>query len=179
MGAIEVRAIEGARIEIDGVEVGAAPKRIELGVGSHEVRIVAPGYAPWTETIEIGSGDNPAIEARMSASGDVAAVGAATSGRGTGVGAAPKSGAATKKKGKGVRADDLPPPPSVDDDEPASSDDDEDLPPAPLLPDKPDPVAPQPRKPPPPPPAPDPKRQDDPFLPTTPKPSSDPLLPSG
>ncbi|HWB75417.1 MAG TPA: protein kinase [Nannocystaceae bacterium] len=175
-GAIEVRAIEGARIEIDGVEVGVAPRRIELGVGSHEVRIVAPGYAPWTETIEIGSGDNPAIEARMSA--DVAAVGAAKSDRGAGAGATAKTGAGTKKKGKGARADDLPPPPSIDEDEPASSDDDDEVIDTPLLPDKPDPVAPQPRKPPPPPPAPDPKKQDDPFLPTTPTPSSDPLLPS-
>ena len=90
-----MRAIEGARIEIDGVAVGVAPKRVELGVGKHELRIVAPGYAPWTETIEIVSGDNPTIEARLDASGGT--VGATSSDRGAGA-SAPKG--AKKKGGK-------------------------------------------------------------------------------
>ncbi len=158
-GAVDVRAIEGARIEVDGVDIGAAPRRVELTTGSHEIRIVAPGYAPWSETIEVGGGENPAVEARLKA-----------------------SGGSKKKPGKGVRTDE----PVAEDDDflpttPASPDD-EPEPPQELLPDKPTPPVPGtsgPRKPPPPPPAPDPSGNPNPFLPTTPKPADDPLLPAG
>jgi PEGA domain-containing protein len=171
-GAIDVKAIDGARIEVDGVEVGAAPMRVDLGVGTHEVKITAPGYAPWTQTVEVASGDNPIVEARLQSSETTSAPAIVPSTSPS------KSGG--RKKGKGVRAEDLPPPPS--DDEEIS---DEDAPPdEPPLPDKPlpGPATPTVKKPPPPPPppAPEPKSSPDPFLPTTKKePTGDPLLPPG
>ncbi|MBC8073089.1 MAG: PEGA domain-containing protein, partial [Deltaproteobacteria bacterium] len=64
-GTVDVRAPSGARVEVDGVDVGAAPMRVELGTGTHQFRIVAPGYAAWSETVEVGSGDNPLLEARL------------------------------------------------------------------------------------------------------------------
>ena len=62
-----VRAIAGARVEIDGVDAGAAPLQTALTVGSHVVRIIAPGHAPWEQTIEVVGGQNPIVEARLRA----------------------------------------------------------------------------------------------------------------
>jgi serine/threonine protein kinase len=154
-GAVEVRAIEGARIEVDGVDVGAAPMRLELAAGTHELRIVAPGYAAWTETVEVGAGDNPTVEARLKPS---------------------------KRKPGAVKVDARTEPVDPDvADEPAA-DDEEELPEAEPLPDRAPPQKPPPvpgaKRVPPVPPVPDPKRDDDPFLPSSTPPASDPLLPT-
>jgi serine/threonine protein kinase len=62
---VVVRAIEGARVEVDGVDHGAAPLQTELSVGTHVIRIVAPNHAPWEQTIEVVAGQNPIVEARL------------------------------------------------------------------------------------------------------------------
>lgn len=62
---VVVRAIEGARVEVDGVDQGAAPLQTELSVGKHVVRILAPNHAPWEQTIEVVAGQNPIVEARL------------------------------------------------------------------------------------------------------------------
>ena len=64
-GAVEFHAIAGARVEVDGVDVGPVPLTKPLTVGTHHVRITAPGYVPWEETIDIVEGDNPTLEPRL------------------------------------------------------------------------------------------------------------------
>ncbi len=64
-GAVEFKAIAGARVEVDGVDMGPAPLTAPLPVGTHRVKITAPGYVPWEETIDIVEGDNPALEPRL------------------------------------------------------------------------------------------------------------------
>ncbi len=61
---VVVRGAEGARVEIDGVDAGAAPLQTALTVGSHAVRVVAPGQAPWEQTIDVVAGQNPIVDAR-------------------------------------------------------------------------------------------------------------------
>ncbi len=148
IGVVEVRAIEGAQVEIDGTVVGNAPHRAELSPGTHTVKITAPGYAAWEETIEVGSGDNPMIDARLKPAGKR------------------KPGATKPDPSVAAPAEepDEPPPPS------------EPLPvkPPPLQSDFPKPDT--PKKPPPPPPAPEPGSS--PFLPTSPGAKDDGLMPN-
>lgn len=48
-----VRAVAGARISIDGVDVGAAPLQTDVAIGAHVLRATAPGYAAVEQNIEV------------------------------------------------------------------------------------------------------------------------------
>jgi len=62
---VVIRAIAGARIEIDGADAGAAPLQTDLSVGPHTVRIVLPGYVAWEKTVDVIEGQNPIVEAKL------------------------------------------------------------------------------------------------------------------
>jgi hypothetical protein len=153
-GAVEVKAIAGARVEVDGVDVGPAPLTKPLSVGTHHVRITAPGYVPWEETIDIVEGDNPALAPRLVKR---------KRGSKAGLPSLQELGGASPTDGES-------PPPAT---EPAADDDWTDSPP-------PVPVETKPPEPFKPPPAPDPPKRDaNPFLPSKPSEPADPgLLPT-
>jgi serine/threonine-protein kinase len=44
---------EGAELWVDGSLRGRAPLEIQLGLGKHSMRAVAPGYEEWTETLDL------------------------------------------------------------------------------------------------------------------------------
>lgn len=66
-GTVEVRAVEGARVEVDGEDRGEAPVQLELLLGEHRVRVTAEGYHPWQTTIDVRPGDNAAVKAELEA----------------------------------------------------------------------------------------------------------------
>ncbi|MBX7082855.1 MAG: PEGA domain-containing protein, partial [Nannocystaceae bacterium] len=150
VGVVEVRAVDGAQVEIDGAVAGTAPYTAQLNPGSHTVKITAPGYAAWEETIEVGVGDNPMIDAKLKPAGKR------------------KPGAPAKAESPGTT-------PPVEPDEPELPS--EPLPdkPPPLQSDFPPPTTPK-KPPPPPPPAPEPGSS--PFLPTSPGAKDDGLMPN-
>jgi len=55
--------VDGARIEIDGIEVGKTPAAAPLRVpgGTHVIGLVAPGYSPQRKEIAIASGERQAL----------------------------------------------------------------------------------------------------------------------
>lgn len=55
--------VDGARIEIDGIEVGKTPAGTPLRVpgGTHVVGLVAPGYSPQRKEIAIAGGETHAL----------------------------------------------------------------------------------------------------------------------
>ena len=65
VGHVEVSAVEGAHVEIDGEDRGAVPVTIELPLGEHRVRVTAPGHHPWQTTIEVEPGANAAVKAEL------------------------------------------------------------------------------------------------------------------
>ncbi len=65
VGTVEVRALEGARVEIDGEDRGEAPVHVELPLGEHRVRVTAAGHHPWQTTIEVSPGANAAVKAEL------------------------------------------------------------------------------------------------------------------
>lgn len=54
--ALEVRAIRGAQVEIDGRTHGDVPVSVDLATGPHHIKVTAPGHHPWQATIELRSG---------------------------------------------------------------------------------------------------------------------------
>jgi hypothetical protein len=46
----------GARIMVDGKELGPAPVTVELGAGGHQVVVTAPGYAPGRSELAVAAG---------------------------------------------------------------------------------------------------------------------------
>jgi serine/threonine protein kinase len=65
VGMVEVRALAGARVEVDGEDRGEAPVPLELPVGEHRVRVTAPGHYPWQTTIDVAAGANAAVKAEL------------------------------------------------------------------------------------------------------------------
>ncbi len=65
VGTVEVRAREGARVEVDGEDRGQAPVELELPLGEHRVRVTAPGHYPWESTIDVTPGANGAVRAEL------------------------------------------------------------------------------------------------------------------
>jgi hypothetical protein len=65
MGSVEVRALEGARVEIDGEDRGTAPVSLDLPPGEHTVKVTAPGYYPWKTTLDVTPGVNAAVRAEL------------------------------------------------------------------------------------------------------------------
>lgn len=64
-GMVEVRAVEGARVEIDGEDRGEVPVSVELPLGEHRVKVTAIGYHPWQTTIDVKPGANAAVKAEL------------------------------------------------------------------------------------------------------------------
>jgi hypothetical protein len=52
----------GARVFIDGKQVGTTPMRIpELGIGSHVVRIELPDHRTWTTSTRVAAGQETRV----------------------------------------------------------------------------------------------------------------------
>jgi len=64
-GRVEVRALAGARVEVDGEDRGEAPVPLDLPVGEHRVRVTAPAHHPWQTTIDVKAGANAAVTAEL------------------------------------------------------------------------------------------------------------------
>lgn len=56
-GHVTITAAQiGARIAVDGRDLGPAPVTIELAAGGHQVEVVAPGYAPTRSELAVAAG---------------------------------------------------------------------------------------------------------------------------
>jgi hypothetical protein len=64
-GRVEVRAVAGARVEVDGEDRGEAPVPLDLPVGEHRVGVTAPNHHPWQTTIDVKAGANAAVTAEL------------------------------------------------------------------------------------------------------------------
>jgi hypothetical protein len=55
--------VDGARVEVDGIEVGTSPLGLPLRLtsGTHVVGLVAPGYSPQRKEIAIAGGDKQSL----------------------------------------------------------------------------------------------------------------------
>ncbi len=65
---VEIRsAPEGAKVFVDGVEVGTTPLSAPLRVnqGSRGVRITKDGFAPWEKTLKINGGEAKSLSAKL------------------------------------------------------------------------------------------------------------------
>jgi hypothetical protein len=59
-GSFEVRSnAEGARVFLDDREVGILPRIVRAPVGTHVLRVEAPGRSPWGEVIYVHEGRRP------------------------------------------------------------------------------------------------------------------------
>lgn len=67
-GMVEVRALAGARVEVDGEDRGEVPVHVELPLGEHRVRVTAAGHHPWQTTIDVTPGANAAVKAELTPS---------------------------------------------------------------------------------------------------------------
>jgi hypothetical protein len=56
--------VEGARVEVDGIESGQTPLAVPLRVqsGTHVIGLIAPGYSPQRKEVAIASGDKQALK---------------------------------------------------------------------------------------------------------------------
>ncbi|MCH9688431.1 MAG: PEGA domain-containing protein [Deltaproteobacteria bacterium] len=50
---VEVKAVAGARVDIDGAFHGGAPVEVLVPAGEHRIQVTAPGYHPWRASVEI------------------------------------------------------------------------------------------------------------------------------
>ena len=57
----------GADIYVDGIFMGNTPSQIQLGAGSHTVRIEAKGQEPWSRTVTLTAGGKVTLHAVLSA----------------------------------------------------------------------------------------------------------------
>ncbi|MBK8714336.1 MAG: serine/threonine protein kinase [Deltaproteobacteria bacterium] len=64
-GRVAVRGPVGARVVVDGVDVGATPLDAMIVPGTHTIEVNAPGHAPWRESVDVVEGDNPIIDAKL------------------------------------------------------------------------------------------------------------------
>ncbi|MEX1368087.1 MAG: PEGA domain-containing protein, partial [Nannocystaceae bacterium] len=111
VGTVTVRAVEGARVAVDGEDRGEAPVELELPLGEHRVRITAPGHHPWESTIDVIPGANPAVRAELVAAEEPAPTASTTPSKGSG--GRPKTGRRPKagKQPSAPSATDEPAPP--------------------------------------------------------------------
>lgn len=66
-GRFEVQAsVPGARVALDGRELGEAPLLVEAPVGTHVLRVEAPGHRTWARTIDVFEGSRPEISIGLS-----------------------------------------------------------------------------------------------------------------
>ncbi|MGE0790732.1 MAG: PEGA domain-containing protein [Sandaracinaceae bacterium] len=57
---------EGATLSVDDDPVGGLPRVVELDVGTHLVRVDAPGFASWAAVLEVREGERPAVHVSLS-----------------------------------------------------------------------------------------------------------------
>jgi hypothetical protein len=61
-GTVTITASQiGARIKVDGKELGPAPVTMELGAGGHQVEVMAPGYAPGRSELAVAAGQSRTV----------------------------------------------------------------------------------------------------------------------
>ncbi len=60
---------QGAEIYVDGNFVGNTPSMIILAAGSHELRISADGFAPWSRMLQASAGNKLTIRATLQPAG--------------------------------------------------------------------------------------------------------------
>lgn len=61
-GSFEVRATSaGARVFLDDREVGLAPRIVRAPVGTHVLRVEAPGMTPWGSVLDVLEGRRPPV----------------------------------------------------------------------------------------------------------------------
>jgi PEGA domain-containing protein len=61
-GMVTITASQiGARIKVDGKELGPAPVTVELGAGGHQVEVMAPGYAPGRSELAVAPGQSRTV----------------------------------------------------------------------------------------------------------------------
>lgn len=65
VGTVEIQAVAGARVQIDGEDRGEVPISVELPLGKHRVKVTAPGHHPWQTTIDVKPGANAAVTAEL------------------------------------------------------------------------------------------------------------------
>jgi hypothetical protein len=56
---------QGADIYVDGKFMGDTPSMIILAAGSHELRIEAERFTPWSRTFEASAGNKVTIRATL------------------------------------------------------------------------------------------------------------------
>lgn len=61
---LDVQAPESARLILDGVDRGQV-RRLEVGAGEHQVRVVAPGHQPYETTVTVAAGGTTAVAAKL------------------------------------------------------------------------------------------------------------------
>lgn len=65
-GSFEVRTdAEGARVFLDDEDLGPAPRIVRAPVGTHVLRVQAPGRLPWGRIVEVLEGRRPPVEVRL------------------------------------------------------------------------------------------------------------------
>ena len=65
-GVVEITAgVDGATVFVDGREVGAAPQQVDLGAGSHRVRVEKEGFLVFEREVHVIPGRTREIEARL------------------------------------------------------------------------------------------------------------------
>ena len=58
---------QGADIYVDGKFAGNTPSTLTLAAGSHEIRVEAARFKPWTRTLETTAGSKVTIRAPLEA----------------------------------------------------------------------------------------------------------------
>jgi hypothetical protein len=66
-GIVEITATDGANVFVDGREVGPAPQQVDLGAGSHRVRVEKDGFQAFEREVHVVPGRTLSIEARLAA----------------------------------------------------------------------------------------------------------------
>lgn len=65
-GSFEVRSPSpGARIFLDDREVGLAPRIVRAPVGTHVLRVEAPGMTPWGSVLDVLEGRRPPVDVSL------------------------------------------------------------------------------------------------------------------
>ena len=62
-------ASEGAAIFVDGKEAGHGQVELALAPGSHQLRLEADGYEPWSSTVEVEPGKELRVERKLEPTG--------------------------------------------------------------------------------------------------------------
>lgn len=66
MARIIIRGnVEGASVEVDGLDEGAVPLTLEVGPGRHVVEVSSPGFTDWSEEVEAIGGVTHELEAQL------------------------------------------------------------------------------------------------------------------